>query len=52
MNKEPNIKQNQTYKYREQSDGCQRIDEWGMGDMGEGKWDIQASHYGMNTSQD
>ena len=38
-----NKKQNQTYKYREQTVGC-----WGVGKMGEGEWEIQTCSYGMN----
>ena len=44
--------QNQTYKYREQTDDCQKAGGWGMGKMGEGVWEIQASSYGMNKSQE
>ena len=45
MNKQ---KQNQTYKYKEQTDGWQREDRWGMGKMSEGEWEIQVSSYGIS----
>ena len=36
MSKQINKKQNQTYKYRQQTDGCQREGEWGwVGEMDE-----------------
>ena len=39
-NKQTNKKQIQTYKYREETYGCQR----------EGEWERQASSYGTNKS--
>ena len=36
MNKQINKKQNQTYKYEDQTDGCQREGGWGLGEMDEG----------------
>ena len=45
-----NKKQNQTYKCRQQTDGWQRERGGGMGEMGEGDWEIQASSYGMKKS--
>lgn len=45
-----NKKQNQTYKYREQTDGYQRRQRWGMGKIGEDEWEIWTSSYGMNKS--
>ena len=37
QNKLTNItKQKQTYKYREQSGGCQRTEGWGVGKTAEG----------------
>ena len=50
MNKQTNKKQNQTYKYREQTDGCQREMGWRKGTMWEEEWEIQDSSYGMNVS--
>ena len=41
-NESTNKKQNQAYKYREQTDGYQRGGV-GMGKIGEGWWEIQAS---------
>ena len=38
----------QTYKYREQTDGCQRGWGEGLGKMGEGEWEILASSYGVS----
>ena len=43
-------KKNQTSKYREQTDGCQRGGGWWLAKMGEEQWEIQASTYGMNKS--
>ena len=36
--------------YREGADGCQRGGGGGMGKMGEGEREAQASSYGMNKS--
>ena len=41
-------KQNQSHKYREQTDGFQR--GGGMGNIGAGERETQASSYGMNKS--
>lgn len=38
--KQINKKQKQTYKYRQQTDGCQRGGSGEMGKMVEGKWEI------------
>ena len=45
-------KQNRTYEYREQSDGCQRGGGLGVWEkIGEREWwEIQAFSYGMNKS--
>jgi len=40
-----------THKYREQADGYQREGDGGMGKMGEGDWEVQASSYGMIKSR-
>ena len=42
---------NQTYKYREHTDGCQRGEGGGMGKISEGEWEVQASSYRINKSQ-
>ena len=49
-NKQTTKKQNQTYKHREQTDNCQGAVVWGVGEMGEVAWEIQASSYRMNNS--
>ena len=36
----------------EQTDGCQRKGGEGIGQTGEGEWEIQASGYGGNKSQE
>ena len=51
MNKQTNKEQNQTHQYKEQTDGCQRGGDVGIGKMGEGEWKIQNSSYGMNRPQ-
>ena len=53
MNKQVNKKQNQTYKYREQTDGCIR-GGGGCGDwqIGKGKGEMPASSYGMSKSRE
>ena len=37
VNKQANKKQNQTYKYRERTDGCKKEGGRGMGEMGDGE---------------
>lgn len=44
-------KQNQTYKYRGQADGCKRERGWGVGKMDGGEWEAQASSYEMTKSR-
>ena len=49
QNEQINKKQNQTYKYREQSDDFQRGGGGRTGKMGEEVWEAQA---GMSKSQE
>ena len=51
-NKYTNKKQNQTCKYREQTDGCPMEGYGEMGKMGEGKWETWATSCRMNKSQE
>ena len=48
QNKWINKQQNQTHKYREPTEGCQRGRGGGMGKMCEGEKEIVASSYKMN----
>ena len=50
MNKQTNKKQNQTYKYREQINGCQKEGVGDIGKMDERKWEVQTSSYGTSKS--
>lgn len=50
MNKPTNKKWNQIYKYREYNGGFQRGGGGGMGKMGGGEWEVQASKDGMSKS--
>ena len=45
-------KQKQTYKHREQTDVCRREGDGGMGTMGEGEREAQASGSGTKKSQE
>ena len=47
-----NKRQNQTYKYREQTEGCHREENREMGKMSEGEWEIHVSGCGISTSQE
>ena len=42
----------ETKKYTEEIYGCQRGGEWGMGEMDEGEWEVQASSFGINKSRE
>ena len=43
-------RQSQKYKYKEETDGCQKEGAWGVRQMSEGEREIQTSSYGMSKS--
>lgn len=43
-------KQNQSYEHREQTEGSQRGRGGGLGKVGGGEWEVQASSGGMSKS--